>query len=142
MADYTQRGGIVTAMSLQIYDETTPIIGGHSYLIADGTTPINVLQAGYKGGRCDNALCGNYGAADVSMILFVTVGGSNIALAAITVPAGSGAAGVAPVDLIAKLGTLAASGLVLPTLGILYAAPSVAVTADNSLVVVTLGGSF
>ena len=129
-------------MGFQVFDERMLM---DCHFVADDGTPTgihNILFAPEYGARVDSFMVSSTDTIDHMIGLDVSYGGTVIQLGSINIPAGSGFAGVPPVDLL--------SPFVLPALACLLLAPTaglhiellVALSATKNLIFFGQVGAF
>lgn len=128
-------------MSLQVFDELTPTLDELLIENGDGTA-LQALtsSAPARGARIDGILLlsDDTVSRDVEIALHAT----GTPLCQVSVPAGTGFAGVAPIDVVALLPGVFVGGLVLAAGQYLDARTTGTVTAAKKVIVVAMGGTF
>jgi hypothetical protein len=128
-------------MSLSIFDEQQAINPIATIALADGTTPVSLVQAPARGLRLDQLTLTNADtiAHDVQITIFT---GATAVLGTVAVPAGAGMSAAVPaVDAIPILAPVLA-GVVVANGASVYVAVLVAMTAAGDLQALGLGGLF
>ena len=128
-------------MGLQAFDETLAVLAQENLVNANGTAYSALVPSGTGQKRLDAIVTTNTDAIAHVVNLQVTVGATSTFLGSVSVPAGAGVGGVAPVDLIAGLGLASLTALVLPAASILSVAVAVAVTAPQTVAMTAFGGT-
>lgn len=100
-------------MSLQVYDETTPINISVELNNASGTTRHNLVPAQGQNYRIDAITAVSTDTSDRVVDVIINTSGNHYAIGSINVPAGSGTGLVAAVNLVEHLVTALQAGLVL-----------------------------
>lgn len=127
-------------MGVSIFEEKQPVIQVTSWLIADGTNKLTVLNASAGIQRADQILMCNLGGTDRTAILYVNYSSADHELWRAVIPAGAGNGTVAMVDLLQPSTALLGAGLAVTAFPILKVALTAAVAADNDVHAVVLGG--
>lgn len=129
-------------MSLETFDERQPFQAVAQIVEADGTAIKTVVTAPVSGLRIDGITAVNTGVAAHLLQLLLNIGATDYLIAQVNLPAGSGMAGVAPVDVLGGAGAAAASGLKLANGNILKVNVTVAMGAAEAVQVFCQGGYF
>lgn len=129
-------------MPLQIFDERAPANAACYIQAAQGLNPVTLRTAGSVGGRIDDVLMSNSDTIAHVIIFGMTIGANPYVIASISVPAGAGSGGTAPVRLFDTQMPVQQAGWVLNPLGVVTAAVEVAVAATKTVTIVALGGDF
>jgi hypothetical protein len=129
-------------MSINQFDEHLPIIHVVTIVTAMGTGKLTLATPPYQGERVDDILLSNTDAIAHVVNLSYSRSGTNYPLASISVPAGSGSAGVPPVNLADTQSPSKHLGWLLQAPDTLAVNVEVAMGAATTLYVVSQGGSF
>lgn len=129
-------------MSLAQFDERVPVDSIVTIAPGDGVAWKTLRTAGSTGGRVDDVLLSNTDAAAHAVVLGINAAGTHYTVCNVNVPAGSGVAGVAPVQVFATQLPTQQAGILLAPSAVLDVRVEVAVGAATSVTVVAFGGDF
>lgn len=127
-------------MGLSIFDEQFPISKGNYLGDSDGTDPANLIGADQRPARVDHIWVTNNDTIDHVLTVSLHVGGSGYAIGSVTVPLGTGYAGVRCIDLIQELCDPAIDGIALKPGDAIYANNEVACNTGKVVTFASVGG--
>lgn len=129
-------------MSLATFDERVALVAPAQFLAADGTTWKTVATGALSGQRIDDVLISNGGIAAHVVEFRITIGATSYQIGSVSVPAGAGYAGAAPVQLGATCQPTNQLGWLLGYQHTFQARVTVVMGAAEALDVVSFGGAF
>jgi hypothetical protein len=127
-------------MGLQSFDERIPVVGVLHILAAGGTAYANVVAQNLGTYRIDDILLSNSDTIAHVVVIAVRSGATDYPLASISVPAGAGSGGVAPVAVAATQLPIGQSGWLFANTQDLRAKVEVVMTGATFVDVVAYGG--
>lgn len=129
-------------MGRSMFDETAVLTARTQFLAADTTVAKNlVTQAGFNGQRLDNILICNSDGIAHNVTFSWLLSGVTYFLGSVAVPAGTGHAGVAPVDAMPLLVAAGQLGILFDNASVLQARMEVTVVTGQ-VDLTALGGLF
>jgi hypothetical protein len=127
---------------LASFQEVTPLVSSITFTSADTTVAKAIVAAPGTPYRIDAIEVTSDDTAAVNLDIFLRVGATNFLLGSVTVPPGSGHAGVKAAEYF-ELSTLAnVDGISLPGATSIQAACEATMTAAKTVVVTVIGGQF
>jgi hypothetical protein len=128
-------------MGIQSFDESLPLNEGASIESTDGTNWVSVHGGIQSLCRIDTILVTNSDSVDHVVNLRMNANAAQTRLTSVNLPAGTGSAGVPPVDLIAAIPGVLAGGIPLYAFTTLEAQAEVAFGAGTGAQISVVGGS-
>jgi hypothetical protein len=128
-------------MSVAQFDERLPLVIPVQFLVGDGTSWKTLTTGALAGQRIDDILLSNAGVAAHVVEFRMTIAAVNYQLCSVSVPAGAGYAGVAPVQLSTLIQPTNQGGWLIGYLQTLAARVTVVMGAAEALDVVAFGGA-
>ena len=128
-------------MGLQIFNEITARADGVVLDNAQGTTPVDLPLLGFGQYRYDYGYISNADAIDHVVRFFYNADGPGVQWADVSVPAGSGFAGVAPVEVFSTVQGANPVGMVFPHGCYFSVSNVVSATVAGAVTVLLLGGT-
>jgi hypothetical protein len=126
-------------MSLALFNESAPYIVQTIFTNATGTAKTNITTASFPRKRVDQILCAN--TDTIAHVVNLSIeGAASTIIESISVPAGVGSAGVAPMNILANLNLLPVAGVYLDGTTNLAATLEVILTATKTLSFMIMGG--
>lgn len=129
-------------MSIAQFDERTPLSHTVGIVAANTTTNQTIATGAVAGERIDDILLSNDDSIAHVVNINLTIAAAACRLASINVPAGSGVAGVPPVQVFPAQSPTNQGGYPLAAGQVLTAAVEVTMQTTSVLRVTTLGGIF
>jgi hypothetical protein len=129
-------------LGLSAFQETQPVCQATLFTSADTTVGKSILATQNGPQRIDDIVLCSTDTAAIQFDLFLRIGSTSTLLGSVTVPAGSGTGGVAPVLFFEHLAFTNYQGVNLAGNMTLFGSCEATMTAAKTLTVTALGGTF
>ncbi len=127
---------------LSSFQETTPICQATSFTSADTTVAKTIVVNQSSPARIDELVICSDDTAAIVVDVFLRTTATNTLLGSVTVPAGSGHAGVKPVLFFESLAFTNFNGINMTGVQSLQASAEATMTAAKTMVITAVGGVF
>jgi hypothetical protein len=121
---------------------TQPFSAGTIFNNADGTTAKQIYVQLGGPSRVFAILLSNTDATARTIDVFVRIGATNFLIGSVTIPAGTGVAGVPPKEFFEALNLTNLAGFDMTSAATLQASMESAITAPNTVTVVVVAGQY